>query len=247
MNCEKCQELISDFLDGALSDVDHKMLDAHLEDCLSCDSVREELESIVTYCRDHRGVYEVPPNERAMWLRIRNTIESQPTGLRALAAAGSSTTGQTLNWLTRLFNRQWELSFSQMAAAVAVIAIIVSLVTVIGMRGLQPGRTNSVADTTDSNRSGSSTRYALNGGTLDERLARQQEVIDGWNKIIEQRKVIWSRQTREAFDRNLLVVDQAVLAFREELKRNPHDQLSAEMLDAAMTDKMELLSSFAEL
>lgn len=245
MNCEKCQELISDFLDGALSDDDRKTLDAHLEECLSCYSVREELDSIVTYCRDHRGEYDAPPNERALWLRIRNTIESQRSGVRALAAASSSGTGQVLNWLSGLFSRQWELSFSQMAAAVVAIAIIVSLATVLGMRGFQSAR--DVAGTSKSDPSKSALATARFPGSIDERMKPQQEVIDFWNKRIEQRKALWSTQTREAFERNLQVVDQAVVAFRDELQRNPNDQVSAEMLDAAMSDKMDLLSAFAEL
>lgn len=247
MNCEKCQALVSDFLDGALGDEDRKTLEAHLEECLSCYSVREELDSIVTYCRDHRGEYDAPPNERALWLRIRNTIESQRGGVRALAAAGTSTTAQTFNWLTGLFGRQWELSFPQMAAAVLAIAIVVSLATVFGMRGFQSNRTDSSAGMSDSNRPGSSNRYALNGVSLDERMKPRQEVIEYWNKRVEERKAQWSVQTREAFERNLQVIDQAVLAFSEELQRNPHDEVSAEMLDAAMKDKMDLLSAFAEL
>lgn len=245
MNCEKCQELISEFLDGALSDVDRKSLDVHLEECLSCFSVREELDSIVTYCREHRGEYDAPPNERALWIRIRNTIESQRGGVRALAAAGSSGTGNVLSWISGLLSRQWELSLSQMAAAIAVITIIVSLATVYGMRGF-----NSTRNVDGTNRSGSFNSTLATAGTsrnIDERLKPQQEVIDFWNKRVEQRKAFWSTQTREAFERNLQVVDQAVMAFREELQRNPHDQVSAEMLDTAMSDKMDLLSAFAEL
>jgi hypothetical protein len=237
MNCEKCQELISDFLDGALSDEDRKTLDAHLEECLSCNSVREELDLIVTYCRDHRGEYEAPPNERALWLRIRNTIESQRGGVRALAAATSGT-GQVLNWLSRLFSRQWELTFPQMASAVVAIAVCVSLATAFGIRSFQSNATSTGP---------SSSTIARSSGNIDERVKSQQEVIDFWNKRIEQRKSLWSTQTREAFERNLQVVDQAVVAFRDELQRNPNDQVSAEMLDAAMSDKMNLLSAFAEL
>ena len=247
MNCEKCQELISDFLDGALSDEDRKILDAHLEECLSCSSVREELDSIVTYCRDHRGEYDTPPNEWALWLRIRNTIESQRSGVRALAAASSSGTGQVLSWLSGLLSRQWELSFTQIAAAVVAIAIGVSLATVVGMRGFQSSGPRSAAGKSESDSSRTSFTTAGYSGSLDERMKPQQQVIDHWNKRIEQRKALWSAQTREAFERNLQVIDQAVYAYREELQRNPHDQVSAEMLDAAMSDKMDLLSEFSEL
>ena len=66
MNCEKCQELLSDFLDDALSSVDKETLNAHLEECLSCFAVRDELNSIISFCCDNRGQYVSPPNERAL-------------------------------------------------------------------------------------------------------------------------------------------------------------------------------------
>jgi hypothetical protein len=166
--------------------------------------------------------------------------------MRSLAAASSSGTGKAWVWLSGLFSRQWELTLPQMAAAVVAIAIGVSLVTAIGVQSFQSdGKSNTRANESGSSRSSFAT--ASSSGNVDERMKPQQQVIDHWNKRIEQRKALWSVQTREAFERNLQVIDQAVYAFREELQRNPHDQVSAEMLDAAMADKMDLLSAFAEL
>jgi len=249
MNCEKCQELLSDFLDGALSDEDHSTLNTHLEECLSCFGVRRELDSIVTFCCDHRGEYDAPPNEQALWLRIRNTIESQSTGVRAVAAVTASASGtphRTFNWLTGLFNRQWELSLPQMAAAVAAIAIAVSFATAIGMRSWQSNQTAPVADSRNDSRNNSA-MTANYQGNLDDRLKQQQQLIDYWNQRVAQRKALWSTQTREAFERNLKVIDQAVYAHREELRRNPHDEVSEEMLNVALNEKMDLLREFSDL
>ena len=74
MNCENCQELIHDFLDGSISQSDEFALNTHLKQCLDCDSVRQDLSSILGFCRAHRGEYEAPPNTQALWLRIRNVI-----------------------------------------------------------------------------------------------------------------------------------------------------------------------------
>src|SRR5258705_13680094 len=76
MSCENCQELIQDLVDGTISGADELTLNIHLKDCLDCDSVRQDLESIVSFCRTHRGQYVATPNERALWLRIRNTLEA---------------------------------------------------------------------------------------------------------------------------------------------------------------------------
>src|SRR5918911_1246328 len=82
MNCETCQELIHDLIDGSISRSDESTLNTHLTECLDCYSVRQDLASIVDFCRTQRGHYEAPPNEQALWLRIRNAIE-----------AGSATSG----------------------------------------------------------------------------------------------------------------------------------------------------------
>jgi hypothetical protein len=52
---------------------------------------------------------------------------------------------------------------------------------------------------------------------------------------------------REAFDRNLNEIDQAVYEYTVILEKDPQDDLSGEMLDSALNEKMNLLRAFAEL
>ena len=75
MNCEQCQELIHDLVDGSISRTDESILNTHLTGCLDCDGVRRDLAAIVDFCHKRRGEYEAPPNEQALWVRIRNVIE----------------------------------------------------------------------------------------------------------------------------------------------------------------------------
>src|SRR5688572_32332407 len=114
MNCEKCQELIGDLVDGALTREDESSLSSHLEECLSCVDVRNDLQSIVAFCRTHRGEYSAPPNAAALWLRIRNVIEAETPSLAA-AAAPARPAGKSFwsNWMSR----SWELSMPQLAAS----------------------------------------------------------------------------------------------------------------------------------
>jgi hypothetical protein len=236
MNCEKCQELLSDFLDGVLTDDDHRTLSAHLEECLSCFGAQRELDSIISYCRDHRGEYDSPPNERALWLRIRNTLESQPGAARAVVA---SPTRRSVGWLSGLLNRQWELSLPQMAASIAAIAIAVSFLTAVGIRRLPSGG----SETTSTSRSNA----ASYPGSIDDRMKEQQQKLDYWNRRVEVRKAQWNAQMRDAFDRNIEALNQAVYAHSEELRRNPNDEVSEEMLNAAVNEKMDLLREFSDL
>jgi hypothetical protein len=52
---------------------------------------------------------------------------------------------------------------------------------------------------------------------------------------------------RDAFDRNLNEIDQAVTEYTVILEQDPQDDLSGEMLDSTLTEKMNLLRAFSEL
>ena len=150
MNCEKCQELLSDFLDGTLNAQDRVAFNSHLGECLSCAGVRDDLGSILSLCREQRGEYVSPPNEQAMWLRIRNLIESERDERTAKAAAASASRIQSekreSGW-SRLMNSHWDLSLPQLVASIAVIAIVVSLATGFGLRRWQsPAATTAHAE-----------------------------------------------------------------------------------------------------
>lgn len=232
MNCEKCQELISDLLDGSINTQDKAFLSTHLDECLDCSDVRTDLEAIVSFCHSHRGEYEAPPNEHALWLRIRNVVE---VGSQVTAPSTPATRSKVAAW----FGRTWELSLPQLAASVAAIVLVVSLSTVVGLKRWQSG---SVTQQTAS--SGALSAAAEN---IMERTRQQQHLIEYWNQRVEMNKARWSPQMRETFDRNLKVIDQAVNVSMAELSKNPHDEVSEEMLNAALNEKLSILKEFADL
>jgi hypothetical protein len=235
MNCEKYQDLLSDLIDGSLASQDHQSIEAHLSACGVCAEVRGDLNAIVTYCHEHRGEYDAVPNERALWLRISNLIEAElPTGAR-------SEIPQNAGWWFRLMNRSWQLSLPQLAASMIAVAIIVSVVTMIGLR-----RFGSGGESAGLRSSGLAT-VASNSLPLAERYRQQQQTIDYWNQRVELNKTRWNSQMRETFERNLSVIDAAVNDSLSLLNRNPHDEVSEEILNAALNDKVELLREFAEL
>jgi anti-sigma factor RsiW len=234
MNCEKCQDLISDLLDGSLSDTDKLTLNSHLEECLSCADVRSDLQSIIGFCQTQRGEYAAPPNGQAMWLRIRNVIESEPNSIAAQSPSGSQ------GFLSKWIGRSWELSLAQLTAAAAVIILLVSLSTIVGLRRYQTGNPGSV-------QGAGSAALGLAAVGVKDRFAQQQQLIQFWNQRVEYNKARWSPQMRETFDRNLQVIDQTVNESFNSLSQNPHDEVSVEILNAALNEKLSLLKEFAEL
>jgi uncharacterized protein YukE len=257
MECEKCQKLLSDFLDGALEHQLRAPITAHLVECLSCASVHKELESIVTVCRDCRGDYDRLPNERAMWLRIRNIIESeQNAAARETARSAVGSEGQQ-SWWSRVMNRSWQLSLPQLATAVAAVAISVSLATAFSVRHVQTASAEEIPFTASASDNFSSVRLGNNSSnpmvmnasasSVSDYMRPQQMAIDYWQQRVENRMMRWNPQTRAAFERNMQVLNQAVQDSYTELQRRPHDEVSEEMLNAALNDKVELLKEFSDL
>lgn len=233
MNCDKCQDLVGDFLDGALSHEDQNTLNLHLEECLSCTDVRNDLQSIIGFCKTQRGEYGAPPNEQALWLRIRNVIEANDVPAK-------TATAQPARKLSSWIGRTWELSFSQLAASAAVIVLLVALSTVVGLRRFNSGgSTQASAPVQES--------LSMAAVNLRNRINQQQQAIDYWNQRVEYNKARWNPEMRETFDRNLKVIDQAVTSSFDALSTNPHDEVSEEMLNAALNEKLALLKEFSEL
>lgn len=231
MNCEKCEELIGDLVDGSLSSRDQLTLNSHLDECLNCASVRSDLESIVGFCKANRGQYDAPPNEKALWLRIRNVVEAGSAD--DLVAQASP---QRKSFLAGLIGRSWELSLPQLAAFVTAIVLFVSLATVVGLHRWEGTGVVNTAGPVEPPHT-----------TVDGRVFQQQQVISYWNQRVELNKVRWNPNMRETFDRNMQVIDQAVSQSLDELNRNPHDEVSEQMLNDALNDKLALLKEFSDL
>jgi hypothetical protein len=233
MNCEQYHDLLSDFIDGSLAPEDHSSVTTHLSACGACTEARTDLGAVIEFCVEHRGEYDAVPNEHALWLRISNIIEAE-VPLRQPISANPG-------WWFRLMNRSWQLSLPQLAAAAAAIIIVAAVFTVVGLRGFDLTGGGSGL------RASGLTLPSSTGGSVKERFSQQQTVIAYWNERVELNKARWNPQMRETFDKNMSVIDAAVNDSMRQLSQNPHDEVSEEILNAALNDKVELLKEFAAL
>lgn len=245
MDCEVCQDNLSLFLDGELDEVHAANVRTHLSLCIECAKVCEDFAAILDTCKlDELCDEALPPNPNALWCRISNTIEAE---------LKPEIVPEPPPQHRGFFGRVWNLSFAQAASGVLAIAIISSLLTIIGIKNyFQP----SGEDFTS--RSGESQttfeKFLSKVGLTDtpgsariKRLKEQQAAIEYWNQRVQARRAMWDDNLRRGFDRNLQVIDQAVFEYTTTLEQNPEDELSGEMLDSVMTEKMNLLREFSEL
>lgn len=239
MKCEDCKELISAFLDNDLDEAIASDIRQHLALCTPCAKMCEDFASILDFCQTEQPADILPPNSQALWCRINNLIESEiepkpkPEELPR--------------------RRLWHLSFPQLASAVLGIAVISSLLTVIGIKNyLQPSgedyATRSSASQTTFEKVLSKVGLAdTPQEARKRRLEQQQAAIEYWNDRVQTRRAMWDKNMREAFDRNLNLVNESVNEYTLILQQNPEDEISGEMLDSVLNDKMELLREFSEL
>jgi hypothetical protein len=122
-----------------------------------------------------------------------------------------------------------------LTAAAAAIVLLVSLVTVVGVRrwgttipSVQAGIVNTSSD-------------------VNDRVWQREQAINYWNQRVELNKARWTAEMREKFDRNLAVINQTVAASLEELKKNPHDEISEQMLNESLNEKLAMLKEFSDL
>lgn len=248
MNCEECQENLSLYLDDELDRPDSIRIEQHLSLCEPCAVVCSDFSAILIDCDvdaplnfDNPLNESDPPNPKALWCRINNILESETRP----DAAGPAEPNTRRRFL-------WQFTFPQVASAVLAIALISSLLTVVGITNyMRP----NVEDLGAENSKPSFVTRALSRVGLAEtpqdlrrrRVAEQKAAIQYWNKRVQERRVLWDNNIRDAFDRNLQVIDESVNDYTLILQQDPEDELSGEMLNSVLNDKMNLLREFSEL
>jgi hypothetical protein len=236
MNCEQCQELISVYLDNELESEISIGIQTHLAVCLECAKMCEDFAMILDFCNLDETEHSLPPNSKALWCRINNLIETE-------IAAEVPTKAESVK-----AKRSWQFSFAQVFASIFGIALVSSLLTIVGIRNYSAGDASANAAPSVFDRAlGKIGLVETPQQTRENRIKEQQAAIEYWNRRVGEKRVKWAANLREAFDRNLREIDQTVYEYDKILQENPNDDLSGEMLDSALNEKMALLREFSEL
>jgi anti-sigma-K factor RskA len=223
MICTQCQELISDYIDGALELGEQSKVERHLADCEPCRAVRDDLLQIVHFSRQ---LPEQSPSA-ALWSRIQADIaEAEPAGFLSRASA----------WWGGLGRRHFNLSLPQMAASAAAIAIVISISVIVFRRDAAPSG--------DAATSGAQVS-ALAARPLSNPEVEQLEArINAISQSVEQRKAGWPEELRVAFDKNMSYVENTLAQCRHQLRDNPSDDVSQELMLNAYLEKLRVLEGF---
>lgn len=236
MNCENCQESISLYLDNELAAPAASEMRTHLATCAECAKMCEDFAMILDFCDLDETEYSLPPNSKALWCRINNIIETEIPNETAPPIEPEKSP------------RRWQFSFGQVFASILGIALVSSLLTVVGIKNY------SASDQTANSAPSVFDRALSRVGlvetpqqTRENRIKEQQAAIEYWNQRVAVKRANWDNYLRDAFDRNLNEINQVVFEYDRILQENPQDDLTNEMLDSALGEKMALLREFSEL
>lgn len=247
MNCEQCQELLSVFLDNELETKVSFGVQQHLALCAECAKLCEDFAAILEFCTEAPTNEVVPPNSKALWCRINNIIESE---VQAEIAKEQKEQISEQTKKKGFWGGSWKMSFPQVVSSVLGVALISSLLTVVGIKNYS----NSASEYKTWEQMSAFEKVLGKLGFIEtpqqrrDRLVKERlAAIEYWSKRVEARRAQWDNQLRNVFDRNLREIDQAVFEYSRILEENPQDDLSGEMLDSTLDEKVDLLREFSEL
>jgi len=231
MNCQNYQDLLSDFIDGSLTPEDHHDVSAHLNACGVC------TEAETTLAPSWGSVLSIG-RVRGRAERARPLVAHQQYDEAELPAHSQST----------IPANAVGVSFDE-----SQLATVISTVSRNGRRNdhrrLDVCRycLGGFGFVGGSGYQAAGLAPNLNGANVRDRYRSQQEVIAYWNERVELNKARWNPEMRETFDKNMSVIDAAVNDFNASIDSESHDEVSEEILNAALNDKVELLKEFAAL
>lgn len=222
MVCKQCQELLSEYIDGALELGEQVNVERHLADCEPCRAVRDDLLQIVHFSQ--RLPLQSP--SAVLWSRIQSGLEELKPGLWS----------RRLRWWNGIRTFNFNLTIPQTIAAAAALVIVISIGVIVSKRDNRPSpeppATASLiapADITPLSKAD---------------MQKLENQIGVMSETVEQRKNSWDPELRSAFERNLLYVDQSLIECRHQLNDNPADDVSQELMLNAYREKVRLLASF---
>jgi hypothetical protein len=261
LTCQTIDELLPDYLEGALDERMHADAEAHVTSCARCTALVADLRRISAQAR---SLPDLAPS-RDLWADISARIEAPVITLPATGDRGA-----------RRFGIPW------MAAAAAVLVFASSSVTYLVMKGAMEPTPMQVADapmtiapadpvspelppvaeptspppqpaavrTTPAPRARIDTPSVVRnvGGNAEAQpLSAYDREIARLRTVVELRRFDMDPATVAIVEQNLRLIDAAIAQSRAALDRDPASRFLNEQLDNALAKKVELLRTVALL
>jgi anti-sigma factor RsiW len=218
---DQWSDRLSDYLDEELAPAERHALESHLGGCPQCQATLAGLRDVIF------RAHELPDLEpgRDLWPAI---------------AARLRVTPQERSWWKRVIDRVWHegrvsLSLPQLAGAASVVAIVTALVML--SRGAGPSSAPVPASVSPG---GAVTLANFADPQYDAAVSDLKRALEAGRDRLDP-------QTVAVLERNLAVIDGAIVQAREALATDPANTYLNSYLAEARRRKLELLRQVTDL
>ncbi len=219
MNCHDAEALLDDFVDGALSIEQDRLLTAHLEVCPACRASEERLRRLIEKAR---SLPEGAGPAHDLWPGIAARIG----GATVVPGAFSS------------FRPTWRRPVLAAAAVVVAAAALVTAV-LVARQGSDNGANQARLATAEGMTPAS---FGLAQAQKTYAAARAQLLA-----ALEARRATLSPQTVEVVEKNLQIIDRAVEEMQAALAGDPGNSEIPALLVATYQQEIDLLQRVTSL
>lgn len=219
ITCDDALLLVSDRLDGTLSNTERAQLDAHLAACAACHEVARDLERLRT---EAASLPTLTPSHD-LWNGIEARIEAP------VVSMGSHRRSPIARWSTR-----------QLAAAAAVLMAATA-------GGTWFVAVRSAGSPIETVATSPGPRTELVSVASEKGMAAYEGEIGALRNIIDTRRGELDSATVAVLEKSLKLIDQAIAESKAALAADPASTFLADQVSRAYDTKLELLRSAALL
>lgn len=237
MICETARALLQEQIDGALDSAEARDLERHLEACAACRALAADLSAIVDAAAD---LDPIDPPEH-VWLQIAGAWRREHPESAAVAPVAGSRR-------RRAYSGWHALATAAVLAAAAGGAWIAWRAT--GSDTTAPAQTVQGVLLERAEPAGNATGAALvESAQRDIEAAEQLYVraIAGLEQAAASQKELLTPEVAAMLDRNLEVIDEAIVESRTAVRAQPTDVVARESLFEALRKKVTILQNTISL
>ena len=223
-DCEAFEATVSEYIDGTLDSDTKAVAAAHAAVCARCRSLVTELESV----RAAAAALPVLHPSRDLWSGIHARIRSESASRRPSSAVARAQ--------SRWFGPQWANRYAAVAAALVVMSVGLTFTATKWWIGHNP----TVVASGDTGRARIDTSAPLvatpvsNGDPATSEFLYDHQ-ITALHQILQQRRTQLDPKTVAVLDRNLAIIDSAIVQSRAALAQDPASAFLAGQLDQALS------------
>lgn len=256
ITCDQFADTLADFLERDVAEPVRASMEAHALSCADCGSLLADLRKLRI---DAANLPELAPS-RDLWSGIAERIEAPVIELPATrpgarSRAGDSATRRTTRWVTiglaaaalvgitaTVTHELTKQSLTRGTATVVATPVVAkpepTTVAVLSTPiNVAKPASRRVAESPNS-------RLVANKPTVEQTYASE---IDHLHALLKTRRADLDSSTAAVIDKNLKIIDEAIVQCRKALKQDPNSRFLMESLNDALDSKVQLLRTAVAL